>query len=203
MDNQTKQRREEFMRRIAGGAAIFPAAPTAIRNGDVEHEYRQDSDLYYLTGLEEQGSVAVFVAGQTESLFVLFVLPKDRTREIWTGRRVGQESAKRDYGADSAFTIDELEDQLPGLLAPSDRIYYRRGIDPAFDERIAGLMRRFNQQRQRDGFGPAALVDPSDILHEMRLFKTQEDIKQLDRAVSITCDGHLAAVNAIKPGPYQ
>src|SRR6266511_2573582 len=75
---QTKQRREEFMRRIGGGVAIFPAAPTAIRNSDVEHEYRQDTDFYYLTGFDEPNAVAVLVPDHAEHRFTLFVQPKDR-----------------------------------------------------------------------------------------------------------------------------
>ena len=79
-----KERREQFLSRIRGGVAIFPAAPSAIRNSDVEHEYRQDTDFYYLTGFEEPGAVAVLVPDQAEHRFVLFVQPKDREREVWT-----------------------------------------------------------------------------------------------------------------------
>src|SRR5262249_19745169 len=163
----------------------------------------QDSDLYYLTGLEENGSVAVLVPDQPENRFVLFVLPKDRNREIWTGWRVGEESAKQDYGADAAFSIDKLEEELPKLIARADRIYYRFGTDPEFDERMTRLMQRFNHQRQRDGYGPAAVFDPSDILHEMRLVKTPEDIEDLMRAVGITCEGHIAAAKKLRPGAFE
>src|SRR5205085_11795229 len=113
---RTKERRERLMARIPGGAAIFPAAPTAIRNNDVEHEYRQDTDFYYLTGFEEPNAVAVLVPDHPEQRFTLFVQPKDREREVWTGWRAGEEGAKRDYGADAAFTIDKLDEELPKLL---------------------------------------------------------------------------------------
>src|SRR5205085_10583746 len=95
-----KERREQLMARIAGGAAIFPAAPPAIRNSDVEHEYRQDTDFYYLTGFEEPHAVAVLVPDHPEHRFTLFVQPKDRDREVWTGWRAGEEGARRDYHAD-------------------------------------------------------------------------------------------------------
>jgi Xaa-Pro aminopeptidase len=203
VDNQTKQRREEFMRRIKDAAGVFPAAPTAIRNGDVEHEYRQDSDLYYLTGFEEPGSVAVLVPDHPEHRFVLFVQPKNRELEVWTGWRAGEDGAKRDYGADDAFTIDKLDVALPKLLGNANRIYYRFGADPTFDERLVGLMRRFQRERQRTGVGPTAIVDPSEILHEMRLLKTPEELALLRRAVDITCDGHLAALEMIKPGLFE
>src|ERR1051325_7533078 len=195
-----KERREEFMKRIGGGVAIFPSAPTAIRNNDVEHEYRQDTDFYYLTGFEEQNAVAVLAPDNPEHRFVLFVQPKDREREVWTGWRAGEEGAKRDYGADAAFTIDKLGEELPKLLARTDRIYYRFGSDPTFDEKLVGLMRHFQRERQRNGSGPTSVIDPADILHEMRLIKTEDDLTLLRRAIEITCEGHLAALRALRPG---
>lgn len=190
------------MARIPGGAAIFPAAPTAIRNNDVEHEYRQDTDFYYLTGFEEPNAVAVLVPDHPEHRFTLFVQPKDREREVWTGWRAGEEGAKRDYDADAAFTVDNLDAELPKLLGKTDRIYYRFG-DPAFDERLVGLMRRFQHERQRNGSGPSAVIDPADILHEMRLIKTETDLALLRRAVEITCDGHMAALRVLRPGMHE
>ncbi|HEY3134967.1 MAG TPA: aminopeptidase P N-terminal domain-containing protein [Blastocatellia bacterium] len=200
---QTKRRRDEFMRRITGAVAIFPAAPTAIRNSDVEHEYRQDTDFYYLTGFEEPNAVAVLAPDHPEHRFVLFVQKKDREREVWTGWRAGEEGAKRDYGADGAFTIDKLDEELPKLTAKADRIYYRFGSDPTFDERLVGLMQRFQRQRQREGTGPTSVIDPAEMLHEMRLIKTADDIELLRRAIDITCEGHLAAIRALRPGVHE
>lgn len=191
------------MRRISGGIAIFPAAPTAIRNSDVEHEYRQDTDFYYLTGFEEPNAVAVLAPDHPEHKFVLFVQPKDREREVWTGWRAGDEGAKLDYGADAAFTLEKLDEELPKLAEKADRIYYRFGSDPTFDERLVGLMRRFQRQRQREGTGPTSVIDPAELLHEMRVIKTREELDLLRRAVDITAEGHLAAIRAIKPGAYE
>ncbi|MEK6288780.1 MAG: aminopeptidase P N-terminal domain-containing protein [Acidobacteriota bacterium] len=200
---RTRQRREEFMRRIHGGIAIFPTTPTALRNSDVEHEYRQDTDFYYLTGFEEPNAVAVLAPNHPEHKFVLFVQPKDREREVWTGWRSGEEGAKREYGADAAFTMDKLDEELPKLAEKADRIYYRFGGDPSFDERLIGLMRRFQRQRQREGTGPNSVIDPAELLHEMRLIKTPDELELLRRAVDITCEGHLAAMRAMRPGAYE
>ncbi|HTG16789.1 MAG TPA: aminopeptidase P N-terminal domain-containing protein, partial [Blastocatellia bacterium] len=163
-----KRRRDEFMRRITGGVAIFPSAPAAIRNSDVEHEYRQDSDFYCLTGFEEPNAVAVLAPDHPEHRFVLFVQAREREREVWTGWRAGEEGAKRDFGADAAFTIDKLDEELPKLVEKAGRIYYRFGSDPRCDDRVVGLMRRFQRERQRNGVGPAAVIDPSELLHELR-----------------------------------
>lgn len=191
------------MSRIQGGVAIFPAAPPAIRNSDVEHEYRQDTDFYYLTGFEEPSAVAVLIPDHPEHRFVLFVQQKDREREVWTGWRAGEEGAVRDYGADAAFTIDKLDEELPRLAIKADRIYYRFGSDPTFDERLVGWIRHFQRERQRNGTGPTSVIDPAEILHEMRLVKTGDDLEMLRRAIDITCEAHLAAMDALRPGLYE
>ena len=191
------------MRRIPGSIAVFPAAPTAIRNSDVEHEYRQDTDFYYLTGFEEPNAVAVLTPDHAEHRFVLFVQPKDREREVWTGWRAGVEGAKSEYGADAAFTIDKLDEELPKLAAKADRVYYRFGSDPLFDERLVGFMRGFQRQRQREGTGPTSVIDPAEMLHEMRLIKTDDELGLLRRAIDITSKGHLAAIEALRPGVYE
>ncbi|HKY06107.1 MAG TPA: aminopeptidase P N-terminal domain-containing protein [Blastocatellia bacterium] len=197
---QTRARREEFMARIKGGVAIFPSAPTAVRNNDVEHEYRQDTDFYYLTGFEEPDSVAVLAPENPDHRFVLFVQPKDREREVWTGWRAGEEGAVKDYGADLSLASDKLGERLFSLVAHADRIYYRWGGDPSFDLRMVDLLRRCQRERQRNGRGPTAVIDPAEILHEMRLIKTDSDLELLRRAVEISSEGHLAALRAIRPG---
>jgi Xaa-Pro aminopeptidase len=199
---KTKERREEFMRRIKGGVAVFPAAPMFIRNNDVEHEYRQDTDFYYLTGFEEPGAIAVLAPDNQEHQFVLFVQPKDREREVWTGWRAGEEGAKRDYLADAAFTIDQFDEEFPKLAAKTDRLFYRFG-DPLFDERMVKFMRGFQRERQRNGTHPKAIIDPAETLHEMRLVKTVDDLNLLRRAVDITCEGHIEAMKALKPDLYE
>ncbi|MGH7271807.1 MAG: aminopeptidase P N-terminal domain-containing protein, partial [Polyangiaceae bacterium] len=134
------QRRAAFFDSMAKSAspgeglpvAVVPSAPVFIRNNDVEHEYRQDSDFFYLTGFDEPDSVVVLDA-QTRRL-TLFVRPRDPAREVWDGPRAGVDGAKAEFGADEAFTIDKLEAELPKLLSNRRRLYYRLGRDRSFDD---------------------------------------------------------------------
>ena len=68
--------------------AVLPSAPVFVRNNDVEHEYRQDSDFFYLTGFDEPESVVVLDAKERKTTF--FVRPRDREREVWDGPRAGR-----------------------------------------------------------------------------------------------------------------
>src|SRR5271163_2580726 len=109
-------RRAEFARQMGPDAvAVIPAARHATRNADAEYEYRQNSDFYYLTGFNEPEALLV-IAPQAAEPVTLFVRPRDRTAEIWTGRRAGVEGAIADYGMGAAHPVEELAERLPALL---------------------------------------------------------------------------------------
>ena len=72
------ERRRRFVEAIGDGLAIVPAASETVRNNDVSHPFRQQSDFYFLTGFEEPDAVAVFDPAHAKERFVLFVRPRDR-----------------------------------------------------------------------------------------------------------------------------
>src|SRR3954470_8273327 len=73
-------RRARFMRRMGGGVAVLFSAPVRHRNGDVDFDYRQSSDLYYLTGFAEPESVLVLAPDRGEGRSILFVRPRDKDK---------------------------------------------------------------------------------------------------------------------------
>src|SRR5258706_5106831 len=107
------ERGKRLLEAIHPGVLVVFAAPTALRNNDVEHEYRQDSDFFYLTGFDEPDSVLVLSSVAEKEKFVLFVRPRDPERETWDGRRAGVDGARSELGADAAFTVSELPAKLP------------------------------------------------------------------------------------------
>ena len=107
--------------------AVVPTAPVRMRNNDVEYAYRPDSDFFYLTGFAEPDSVAVLVPGRPQGEYILFVRDRDPARETWDGRRAGPEGATRDYGADHAFPIGDIDEILPGLHGEPHQGVLRHG----------------------------------------------------------------------------
>ncbi len=194
-------RRKRMMEAIAPGAtAIMPSAPVAVRSGDVEFVYRQDSDFYYLTGFAEPESVAVLSPGHPDGEFVMFVRPRDKERETWTGRRAGIEGAMVEYGADKAYVIDELEKILPRYLEKSDRVHYPLGLNEKMDERVMKLIRWAQTMRPRIGVGPSSIIDPRDIFHEARLKKEPAELEAMRRAMAISADAHKRAMMKARGG---
>lgn len=199
MQEQFRERRQRLLEAIHPGVLVVPAAPLAIRNNDVEHEYRQDSDFYYLSGFDEPESVLV-LSSTAKERFVLFVRPRDPAREVWDGPRAGVEGAIADFGADAAFPITELDAKLPDLIQDTPRLFYRLGRQRTFDDTILRAL-DVVRQRARRGVGfPSTIVDPATVLHEMRLIKGAEELSLLRKAVEITRQAHIEAMAMAKPG---
>ena len=193
-------RRAAFVRQMGEGVAIFPAAPLAIRSHDTEYRYRQDNDLYYLTGFPEPESLCLLSPQHDSERFILFVRPRDKDKEVWTGRRFGTEGAKEVFAADAAYTIDKLEEILPQHLATVEKVYYALGRNEPMNAKVLELMNRSRLLRQRSGRGPVSLIDPGEVLHELRLYKSAEEIGLMRRAVAASAAAHQAAVTLTRPG---
>jgi len=184
-----KSRRGEVIRRmreIAPGpcVAVFPGMPVATRNSDVEHAYRAHSDLYWLSGFEEPEAVAA-LSSEGDKPFTLFVRPRDKEKEIWTGRRSGTEGAVKNFGADQAFEVDKLETELPKLVGAARTLFYRLGgDDPDFDARIARLLRTLRARARSGVNAPPRIEDPGQIVHELRLRKEPREIGALRKVRS-------------------
>ncbi|HXZ88739.1 MAG TPA: aminopeptidase P N-terminal domain-containing protein [Candidatus Binataceae bacterium] len=196
------KRRARFKAAIGNSVAILPSSPVALRSGDVEFVYRQDNDLYYLTGFSEPDSVALIAPGQKDE-FVLFVRPRDRERETWTGRRAGVEGAMIDYGADRAYVIDELDRVVPRYLEKAESAYYPLGHNERMNTRVLEMVKASAAMRPRIGSGPHAILDPREILHEMRLRKEPEELEAMRRAIEISAEAHKAAMSNSRGGMME
>ncbi len=198
------QRLVEFMEKMEpNSVAVFAGAQEIRRNADTDFEFRQDTDFYYLTRLNEPDCVAVLAPNHPEHKFVLFLRPRKREEEIWTGIRTGIDGAVRNYGADAAYNIDRLTEVLPKYLVNIDRLYYQFGHNEKFDHKIISTIKYIREKVRGGVYGPTSIIDPGRIVHEMRLRKSEEDMRSLRRATQISAEGHITAMKHCKPGMYE
>lgn len=191
------------MKAMGQGVAVLPSAPLAHRTADQDFGYRQDSDFYYLTGFKEPESVLVLAPHHPEHRVILFVRPRDKEREIWDGRRAGTEGALTQYGADAAYTIDQLEEVLPRYLDDQSTLFFHIGRAPEWDERILGLVKSYRTKTRSGVTGPTTISDPAAILHEMRLFKSPEEADLMRRSAEIAAEAHVQAMRETRPGMME
>ena len=141
------KRRKQLMRMVSDDAIIIlPSAPERIRSNDTHYPYRQDSDFWYLTGFAEPDAVLVMVPGRKHGENLLFCRERNPEREAWDGPRLGPEGSVETLGMDDAYSIDDLDDILPGLLEGRCRVYYHFGRDKEFDLKLIGWLNRTRAQ---------------------------------------------------------
>ena len=195
------RRRRQLLRLMGRDAiAILPAAPERTRNNDVHYNYRQDSDFHYLTGFGEPEAVAVLIPGRPQGEFVMFVRDRSAAREFWDGKRAGPEGARREFGAADAFPIGDLDEILPGLLESRSRVYYTMGQYADFDQRVVGWVNTLRAQSRSGAHPPQEFVALDHVLHDMRLFKSRQELALLRRSGQIGAGAHLRAMKFCRPG---
>lgn len=197
-----RAKREQVLRAIDPGVLLVFSAPVAIRNNDVEHEYRQDSNFFYLTGFDEPESVLV-LSSVGERTMTLFVRPSDPQREIWDGARAGVEGAISNFGADCAYPIQELEEKLPDLLRGAPRLFYRIGEHAPFDSKVLAALSGLRRKARLPVIWPTSIHDLESVVHAMRLRKDGAEVAKIRRAIAITGEAHAEAMRSTRPGMYE
>jgi Xaa-Pro aminopeptidase len=197
------ERRQKLLEAMGPDAvAVFVGGRLAVRSADTEYPFRQDSDFWYLTGFDHPDAVAILSTRDGPS-FSLFVQPRDPAAETWTGFRPGVEGAVSDFDAEQAHPREDLLEKLPELLRGARRIYHTLGRDRDIDARIISLQDEIRRQ-SRGGILPAnEIVDPRLLVHEMRLHKSDDEIRLMQRAADISCEAHRRAALLAQPDRHE
>ncbi|MGZ5007088.1 MAG: Xaa-Pro aminopeptidase [Methylobacter sp.] len=202
--SEFKKRRKLLMQHIGkGNIALIASAPVRTRNRDVDYPFRQDSDFYYLTGFNEPDSLAVFIPGRKQGEYILFCREFDEKKALWEGAHAGLEGATTHYKADDSFPIDDLDDILPGMLEDKGKVYYPIGRDSDLDHNLLVWINHIRSQSRSGVTAPGELASLEHILHEMRLFKSPEELKLMRRAAEVSANAHVKAMQKCKPGMYE
>jgi Xaa-Pro aminopeptidase len=198
------RRRKALMAQMEPNSiAILPAAPQLLRNRDVEHVYRQDSDFQYLCGFPEPEAVLALIPGREHGEFVLFCRERNAERELWEGLRAGQDGAVSQYGADDAFPIGDIDDILPGLIEGRERVYYAMGSHVEFDRRLMDWVNAIRAKIRQGAIPPKEFVELSYLLHDLRLYKSAGEVKVMREAAQISARAHVRAMQASRAGLYE
>ena len=198
------QRRARLMANMKPNSmVILPSASMLYRNNDAEYDFRQNSDFYYLSAFTEPNALLVLIPGRDEGEFILFCEPKNKDAEIWHGRRAGLEGAIQMYGADQSHNISDQEDVLSQLMENKSCVYTPFGVNASFDMHVMDVLNRVRMKVRKGIEAPQELMDISPMIHEMRLIKSEEEIKVLRRAASISANAHRRAMTCCKPGMFE
>ena len=203
-----RSRRERVLaalRESGGGVAIIQTAREVMRNRDADYPFRQDSYFYYLTGFTEPEATLVLDASAhpDEPAAILFCREKNVERETWEGFRHGPEGARLALGLDAAFPIDQLDAEMPRLLADKPAVHYALSSSAELDTQVRGWLAAVRAQSRIGVKAPSKAVDLLPMLDEMRLIKDDHELAIMRRAGTISAEAHRRAMQTCRPGMHE
>jgi len=204
MNNNFSERRSHLANKVLEDSAIIIAsASVKSRISDTDYAYRQDSNFYYLSGYEEPESLILIRPDQEKEKFIIFCRDRDPLREQWDGFRSGQDGAMQEYQADSAYSINSIDQQMPHLLEGIKNIYFSMSAPNGVDLKISQWVEHIRKNTRAGAEPPQNLLSLDLILHEMRLIKEDHEMNLMKHAAEITTEAHIRAMQAVTPGMYE
>jgi Xaa-Pro aminopeptidase len=201
-----RERREALRARLpTQGVAVFLTNPVRNRSNDVDYEYHQDPNFYYLSGLREpRAMLFVFkeprmVAGSRVSE-LLVVQDRDPKREVWNGRSTGPTEAQALFGVEMAMGADRFKHtELPWAKGDVlfDHLPDEPNDDPHSSSDLADLWKHVHESAPN---GPNdAPADLRRWMAELREVKRTEELDLMRKAISITCEAQMELMRKLEP----
>jgi len=226
--DDVKARRARLMEKLGSGSmAILWSAPARVYSRDVDYEYRQDSDLLYLTGIEQPETILVLVPGSPRRSEVLFITPSNPRQEHYVGKYLTKEEASARTGIETVFLTTEFDAFLASTFnrrpysvpqgTARDNTDYD-GFFKALDEGTARLALRLEEtpgvnqplgdeyafaNRVRERLLGARIINLAPQLHGLRQVKTPYEQRLLAESVDISSEAHIAGMRAARPERFE
>jgi len=198
-----KTHRANFFDKMkANSIAFFGAASEVTRSNDTEYAFCQNKQFYYLTGFNEPDALLVLLKVDNNEQSILFSLPKDKSHEVWHGRRVGQEQACLHYNFDQSFVLDELTSLLPEYLNGLSQVYFCFDNSEMSPQVFAWLSQVRATVRQGTKV-PEVLIDACPIINELRLIKSANEIALMRQVNFISGLAHQRAMKNTAVGKFE
>ncbi len=222
-----KARRARMMEHLGGNTMfVLQSAPPKVYSKDIDYEYHQDNNFYYLTGIDQEDSTLVLMPGNLHRKEILFIQPKNPRQEHWTGRVLSKDDAIAQSGIETIYLTTDFDRFIETLLAGENfrvppKNEYTADFSPflnALHEGRARLAVVLDPKPKLAGPPPPALefanrlkerfvgfsvMDAANIVTDLRQVKTAYERKVLERSVEISNDAQMAGMRAAHPGGFE
>jgi len=186
---------------LPGASAVLFANDEMPRNGDQFFKYRQSSDFFYLTGINQEKSILVMNPSHPDEKhrLVLFIIRSTPEMETWNGHKLTREEATQISGIEQVQFLDEYEKILYEVIYRSNDVYLNLPENPKltfeYETRDARLSKKIRQVFPLHTYHRLA-----PLLQRLRMRKEPEEIEQLRKSCAITRDAFIQTAKYMKPG---
>ncbi|MDP4274726.1 MAG: aminopeptidase P N-terminal domain-containing protein [Bacteroidota bacterium] len=184
--------------------AILHSNDQMPRNGDQFFPFRQNSDLFYLCGIDQEKTILTLCPGHPEEKFreVLFILKTDPKTELYLGHKLTQEEARAISGVNTVYWLDEFDKVYPELKQNSEYGYTNLDENnPTRSDSVFPNLRFAEKIRSRFPLFKQEKLAP--LMTELRMVKEPEEMKIIEQACSITDYAFRNVLKMVKPGIFE
>lgn len=197
--------RKRFVERLKPASiAIFVSNDEVPSNGDALHRFKQNSDLYWLTGIEQEDTMVILFPDNPDPKYreVLVLVRPNELKEKWDGRRLRKEEATGMSGIQTIVWLDSIDALLQTWIHLADTIY----LNTNENDRKANLLRtrdyRFADE-MRSRYPLHHYERSARLMKELRSIKTEHEIEVVKGAIQITGSTFKRLLAFIKPGVME
>ena len=199
------QNRSRFVSKMqTNSIAIIVSNDEFPGNGDALHDFKQNSDLFWLSGIEQEGTMVILFPDNPDPKFreVLVLVRPQELKEIWDGKRLRANEATAISGMTTIVWEDVLDGMLQQWIHLADAIY----LDSNENDRKNNLVRtseyRFIDE-MKSRYPLHTFLRAAKIFKELRSIKTKEEVVVIQKAIDITEVAFRRLLKFIKPGVYE
>lgn len=187
-----------------GSVAVIHAADSMPRTGDLFFSYRQDSNLFYLTGIEQEKTILILAPSCADATLreQLFILRADKKLETWEGPKLSLDDARIISGIESVRYVADFDAALAAVLHDFDTVYLPVNENPRYSSEVPTISRRF-VTALREQYPLHQLQRLSPLLTTARLVKEPEELALMKQAGAITTRSFIETLPLIKAGLYE
>ena len=179
--------------------AIFNSNDIMPTNSDGTMPFKQNSDLFWLTGIDQEESVFAIVKKNEKISELLFVKETNEHIAIWEGAKLSKELAKKKSGVQNVFWLSEMEKILSKEISATSKIYLNKNIHSRAAKVVQTRDDRYREGIQQN-FPNKEILEVATIMHELRFVKSKHEIDLMQKACDITEKGLRRILPIIKPG---
>jgi Xaa-Pro aminopeptidase len=204
IDNKLfKKNRLQFSELLLNNSiAIFNSNDLMPKNADQLMAFKQNSDIFYLSGIDQEETILVIIKKHHQINVFLFVRETSETLKIWEGEKLSKEKAKDISGVDTVFWNTDFESMLPELMINIENIYLNSNEHPRANIVVETRDARFGKW-MKSKYPKHIYKKSANLLHGLRSVKKSEEINLIQHACNITKKGVERVCRHLKPGIFE
>lgn len=194
--------RQNFAKKLHKNAiAIFQSNDEFPRSGDQAHTFKQNADLFYLSGIDQEQTILILFPDCPNPLYkeVLFLRQTSEHIAVWEGHKLTIQEAKKVSGIENIFWLDEFWNILPAIINYAEAIYLNTNENDRYAHQVPYRDIRFIE-KLKNLYPLHRYERAAPILRDLRPVKSETEIGLTQNACNITRDAFIRVLKFIKPG---